>query len=97
MKIRNRIFTASYFIQGYLKGLYGRHSELDSESHYTDFQIVMKKNELYTFRSLYFFGMFFRISTTYFQYFCDEEMLARSSGECAPRMFGPKLIISMSG
>lgn len=45
----------------------------------------------------YFFGMSFKISNTNFQYFCAELICARSSGLCAPLMFGPKLIISISG
>lgn len=31
------------------------------------------------------------------QYFCTLLMLTHSSGECAPRMVGPKEIISISG
>lgn len=45
----------------------------------------------------YFFGIFFKISKTNFQYFCADEICALSSGECAPLMVGPKLIISNSG
>lgn len=42
----------------------------------------------------YFLGVSFRISSKYFQNFWVEEMLARSSGECAPLMVGPKEIMS---
>lgn len=45
----------------------------------------------------YFVGIFSKISNTNFQYFCAEEMLARSSGECAPWIVGPKEIMSMLG
>jgi len=42
-------------------------------------------------------GIFSNTFSRYFQYFRVEEILARSSGECAPRMVGPKEIMSISG
>lgn len=47
--------------------------------------------------SNYFFGISFSISFRKLQNFWAEGMLALSSGECAPRMVGPKLTISIFG
>ena len=45
----------------------------------------------------YFTGISFKTCNTNSQYFFVEEILARSSGLCAPLMVGPKEIISISG
>lgn len=57
----------------------------------------LKLGFFYYYLLPYFFGMSFKISNTNFQYFCAELICARSSGLCAPLIFGPKLIISISG
>ena len=44
-----------------------------------------------------FKGIFFKISCKNFQNLADEEILARSSGEWAPLIVGPKEIISILG
>ncbi len=38
-----------------------------------------------------------KVAVRYFQYFCTELICTFSSGEWAPLMLGPKLIISMPG
>ena len=46
---------------------------------------------------IYFLGIFPNISIKNFQNFLVDEILARSSGECAPLIVGPKETISISG